>query len=47
MVRNTNIIFKNNYATNAGGVFYIWLNDYSYLGDASSHRKCFLNTPVE
>ena len=47
LVRNTNIIFKNNYATNAGGVFYIGLNDYSYLGDASSHRTCFLNTPVD
>ena len=47
LVRNTNIIFKNNYATNAGGVFYIGLNDYSYLGDASSHRPCFLNTPVD
>ena len=47
VVRNTNIIFKNNYATNAGGVFYIGLNDYSYFGDASSHRKCFLNTPVD
>ena len=47
LVRNTNIIFKNNYATNAGGVFYIGLNDYSYLGDTSSHRKCFLNTPVD
>ena len=47
VVRNTNIIFKNNYATNAGGVFYIGLNDYSYFGDASSHRTCFLNTPVD
>ena len=47
LVRNTNIMFKNNYATNAGGVFYIGLNDYSYLGDASSHRECFLNTPVD
>ena len=47
LVRNTNIIFKNNYATNAGGVFYIGLNDYSYLGNASSHRTCFLNTPVD
>ena len=47
VVRNTNIIFKNNYATNAGGVFYIGLNDYSYLGDVSSHRTCFLNTPVD
>ena len=47
VVKNTNIIFKNNYATNAGGVFYIGLNDYSYLGDTSSHRKCFLNTPVD
>ena len=46
LVRNTNIIFKNNYA-NAGGVFYIGLNGYSYLGYASSHRKCFLNTPVD
>ena len=42
LVRNTNVIFENNYATNAGGVFYIGLNDYSYLGDA-----CFLNTPVD
>ena len=47
VVQNTNIIFKNNYATNAGGVFYIGLNDYSYLGDASSHRTCFLNMPVD
>ena len=47
LVRNTNVIFENNYATNAGGVFYIGLNDYSYLGDTSSHRKCFLNTPVD
>ena len=47
VVRNTNIIFKNNYATNAGGVFYIGLNDYSYFGDASLHRTCFLNTPVD
>ena len=47
LVRNTNIIFKNNYATNAGGVFYIGFNDCSYLGDAFSHMKCFLNTPVD
>ena len=47
LVRNTNVIFENNYATNAGGVFYIGLNDYSYLGDTSSHRKCFLNTSVD
>ena len=47
LVRNSNIIFENNYATNAGGVFYIGLNHYSYLGDASSHRECFLNTPVD
>ena len=47
LVRNTSIMFKNNYATNVGGVFYIGLNDYSYLGDASSHRECFLNTPVD
>ena len=47
LVRNTNVIFENNYATNAGGVFYIGLNDYSYLGDTSLHRKCFLNMPVD
>ena len=47
LVRNTNVIFEKNYATNAGGVFYIGLNDYSYHGDTSSYRKCFLNTPVD
>ena len=47
VVRNTNIIFKNNYATNAGGVFYIGLSGYSNLEDASSHRTCFLSTPVD
>ena len=43
VVRNINIIFKNNYATNAGEVFYIGLSGYSNLGDASSHKTCFLN----
>ena len=47
LVRNTTIIFKNNYATNGGGVFYIGYDDYKYLGDASSHRECFLSTPVD
>ena len=39
--------FENNYATNTGGVFYIGVNDYVYLGDTISYRKCFLNTPVD
>ena len=47
LVKTSNVKFKNNYATNTGGVFYIGVNDYVYLGDTFSHRKCFLNIPVE
>ena len=47
LVKNSNVNFKNNYATNTGGVFYIGANDYVYLGDTFSHRKCFLNIPVD
>ena len=46
LVKNSIAKFKNNYATNTGGVFYIDANDYVYLGDTFSHRKCFLNIPV-
>ena len=43
MIKNSNVKFKNNYATNTGGVFYIGANDYVHIGDTFSHRKCFLN----
>ena len=45
LVKNSNVKFKNNYATNTGGLFYIVANDYVYLGDTFSHRKCFLTIP--
>ena len=47
LAKSSNVKFENNYATNTGGVFYIIVNDYIYLGDTFSHRKCFLNTPVD
>ena len=47
LAKNSNVKFRNNYATNAGGVFYIDANDYVHIGDTSSNRKCFLNTPVD
>ena len=49
LVKNSNVKFENNYATNTGGVFYINANDYVHFGDSrsSSNRKCFLNTPVD
>ena len=47
LAKNSNVKFRNNYATKAGGVFYIDANDYVHIGDTSSNRKCFLNTPVD
>ena len=47
LVKTSNVLFENNFATNTGGVFYIGVNDYVYLGDTFSHRDCFLNTPVD
>ena len=47
LVKNSNVKFENNFAKNTGGVFYIGVNDYVYLGDTFSHRKCFLNIPVD
>ena len=44
LVENNNIVFKNNYATNTGGVFYIGSNDLLNLGDVFLKRTCFLDT---
>ena len=45
LVRDSNVKFEHNFATNTGGVFYIGGNDNLYLGDTFSYRKCFLNIP--
>ena len=39
LVKNSNVKFENNYAAN-GGVLYIDANDYVYLGDTFSFRRC-------
>ena len=46
VVKNSIVKFENNFAKNTGGVFYIGINKYVYLGDTFSHRKCFLNIPA-
>ena len=45
LVRDSNVKFEHNYATNTGGVFHIGVNDNIFLGDTFSYRKCFLNVP--
>ena len=47
LVKNSNVKFENNYATNTGGVLYIGNDEHVYLSGTFSHRKCFLNIPVD
>ena len=44
LVENSDIVFKNNYATNTGGVFYLGDSALLYLGDVFLKRTCFLDT---
>ena len=47
LVRDSNVKFEHNFATNTGGVFYIGGNDNLYFGNILSYRKCFLNIPSD
>ena len=45
LVRDSNVEFENNFATNTGGVFYVGAEDNLYFAGTFSYGKCFLNTP--
>ena len=47
LVKNSNVKFENNYATNTGGVLYIGNDEHVYLSGTFSHRKCFLSIPAD